>query len=321
MVDLAFDDLAGAAARLRGKVLRTPLLGFDDVPGLRLKPENLQRVGSFKIRGASNAIAALGEDTRRAGVVAYSSGNHAQAVAAAAADAGIAALIVIDDAAPTCKIERTRSYGTEVVTVPLAEREATARHYAAERGATIIPPFDHPDVIAGQGSIGIEIAGDAPSVDTVLVPVSGGGLASGIGIALRCLAPRARVVGVEPELAGDTREGWQAGHRVDWAPEKRGRTCADGLRAQPSELTFGLLQEVLDEVVTVSEEEISGAVAAIASRARLVSEPSGAVGVAAYLRYRETMRLGCSVAVVSGGTINPASFAEILARGPGQEQY
>jgi threonine dehydratase len=313
---VSFDDLTRAAGRLRGTIVRTPLLSVDDAPELTLKPENLQHVGSFKIRGATNTIAALDEQTRRIGVVAYSSGNHAQAVAAAAGDAGVPALIVVDDSAPTLKIQRTRSFGAEVVTVPPAEREATARAYAQERGAAIIPPFDHPDVIAGQGTAGVEIAEEDPDVATVLVPVSGGGLASGVGIAMRRLAPRARVIGVEPELAGDTREGWHAGHRVDWPPEDRGRTCADGLRAQPSELTFSLLREVLDDVVTVSEEEIAQALAAIARRARVVAEPSGAVGVAAYLRYGESMRLGRSVAVVSGGNVDPASFAEILQRYP-----
>jgi threonine dehydratase len=311
---LTFDALTRASQRLSGKVIHTPLVPLDEAPDLACKPESLQRGGAFKIRGASNAIAALGEQERHAGVVAYSSGNHAQAVAAAAHDAGIPALVVIDESAPTVKIDRTRSFGAEVVTVPLTEREGTARDYAEQRGAAIIPPFDHPDVIAGQGTAGIEVAEDCPEVETVLVPVSGGGLASGIGIAIRQLAPRTRVIGVEPELAGDTREGWHTGRRAEWSSADRRRTCADGLRAQPSELTFGLLREVLDDVVTVSEDEIRAAVAAIARRARLVAEPSGAVGVAAYLRYKATLRLGHSVAVVSGGNVDPVSFQEILRR-------
>jgi threonine dehydratase len=314
METVTFADVASAAERLRGGILRTPLLPLDRAPELRLKPESLQRVGAFKIRGASNAIAALDDQARHTGVVAYSSGNHAQAVAAAAEQAGVPALVVVDDTAPALKIQRTRDFGAEVVTVPPAEREATARAYARQRGAAMIPPFDHPDVIAGQGTAGIEIAEQDPGVETVLVPVSGGGLAAGIGVAIRHLAPRARVIGVEPALAGDTCEGWHAGHRVDWDAGERGRTCADGLRAQPSELTFRLMRTVLDEVVTVSEDEIVAAVGTLARRGRLVSEPSGAVGVAAYLRYREAMRFGPSVAVVSGGNVDPASFAAILRR-------
>jgi threonine dehydratase len=314
METVTFDDVAKAAERLRGGILRTPLLPLDRAPELWLKPESLQRVGAFKIRGASNAIAALDEEARRTGVVAYSSGNHAQAVAAAAGQAGIRALVVVDDTAPALKIQRTRDFGAEVVTVPLGEREATARAYAEQRGAPVIPPFDHPEVIAGQGTAGIEIAEQDPGVETILVPVSGGGLAAGIGVAIRHLAPRTRVIGAEPALAGDTCEGWHTGHRVDWNSHQRGRTCADGLRAQPSELTFRLMRTVLDDVVTVSEDEILDAVGAIARRGRLVSEPSGAVAVAAYLRYREAMRFGRSVAVVSGGNVEPASFEQILRR-------
>jgi threonine dehydratase len=174
-----------------------------------------------------------------------------------------------------------------------------------------VPPFDHPDVIAGQGTIGLEIAQDLPDVDTVLVPVSGGGLASGVGTAVKALCPRARVIGVEPELAADTAEALRLGHRVNWSIEDRNRTIADGLRSQPSELTFAHLQRVLDDVITVSENDIRAAVRELALRAHLVSEPSGAVTLAAY-RAAATPP-GRTVAILSGGNVEPDVLAAILA--------
>lgn len=316
MAMVTIDDISAAAERIRGHALRTPLLPAT-IGGRRLwvKPENLQPVGAFKVRGARNAVALLPDAARASGVVAYSSGNHAQAVAAAARAAGIPAVIVVDDSAPARKIEATREHGAEVVCVPLAEREAVAHRIAAKRGATLIPPFDAPEVIAGQGTIGMELVADLPELDTVLVPVSGGGLAAGIGVAVKALRPQAKVIGVEPELAADTRDGLRAGHRVDWAAADRRRTIADGLRAQPSELTFAHLQAILDGVVTVSEAEIRDAVRELALRARLVAEPSGAVTTAAYLHRSAELPGGTTVAIVSGGNIDPALFAEIMAEG------
>jgi threonine dehydratase len=311
-------DVIDAAHRIKDSVLRTPLvpatfLGRE----LWLKPENLQYIGAFKVRGAANVLAQLPESARERGVVAYSSGNHAQAVAYAARQAGVSALIVIDDTAPRLKIEATRALGAEVRTVPLAERQATAEQLAAERGATLVPPFDHPGVIAGQGTIGLEILADLPDADVVLVPVSGGGLAAGVGVAIKALRPRTAVFGVEPEMAGDAAASLAAGHLVHWPVDERIRTIADGLRAEPSELTFAHLRTVLDGILTVSETEIRRAVKLLATRARLVAEPSGAVATAAALFHADQLPGGKTVAIVSGGNIDPALLAEILTEPEG----
>jgi threonine dehydratase len=311
---VTIDDIRAAADRIRGAVVRTPLVPApwgDPARPLWLKPENLQAIGAFKVRGAFNAIGRLDETTRARGVVAYSSGNHAQAVAYAAATFRISAHIVMPDETPDVKIAATRSHGAQVVLCGAGERERVADELVARTGGVLIPPFDHPDVIAGQGTIGLEIVEDLPDVASVIVPVSGGGLASGIGTAVKALAPQARVIGVEPELAADTAEGLTAGHRVDWSITDRNRTIADGLRSQPSELTFAHLQRVLDGLVTVSEKDIRKAVREIALRAHLVAEPSGAVALAAY-RSRETPP-GPTVLIVSGGNVEPALLAEIIA--------
>jgi threonine dehydratase len=246
-------------------------------------------------------------------VVAYSSGNHAQAVAYAAADYGVAAHIVMPEETPTVKVQATRGYGAQVVLCAAGERERVAAELVEQTGGALIPPFDHPDVIAGQGTIGVEIAEDLADVAAVLVPVSGGGLAGGIGTALRALCPQAKVFGVEPELAADTAEGLSRGHRVDWPVAQRNRTIADGLRSTPSELTFAHLQQVLDGIITVTEDEIRSAVRELAYRAHLVAEPSGAVALAGYRRGLTPE--GPTVAIVSGGNIDPTLLREILAAG------
>jgi threonine dehydratase len=310
---VTIDDIRAAGERIRGSVVRTPLVpapwGDPDRP-LWLKPENLQAVGAFKVRGAFNAIAHLDPAVRARGVVAYSSGNHAQAVAYAAATFGIRASIVMPEETPAVKVDATRHHGAEVVLCAAGQREKVADEVVARTGGVLIPPFDHPDVIAGQGTIGLEIAEDLPEVANVIVPVSGGGLASGIGTAVKALVPGVRMIGVEPELAADTAASLAAGHRVDWSIEDRNRTIADGLRSQPSELTFAHLQRVLDELITVSENDIRAAVREIALRAHLVAEPSGATALAAY-RSRETPT-GPTVIVVSGGNVEPALLAQIL---------
>jgi threonine dehydratase len=311
---VTIDDIQSAAARIRAFVVRTPLipaLWADEDRPLWIKPENLQSIGAFKVRGAFNAIGNLDESVRTRGVVAYSSGNHAQAVAYAAAVYAIPAHIVMPRETPAIKVEATRSHGAEVVLCGPGERERVAAEVLEETGGVLVPPFDHPDIIAGQGTIGLEIAEDLPAVDNVLIPVSGGGLASGIGTAIKALCPQAQVIGIEPELAADTAEGLRAGHRVDWSIEDRNRTIADGLRSQPSELTFAHLQNVLDAVITVSENEIRAAVRELATRAHLVSEPSGAVALAAY-RQGATPP-GRTVMVLSGGNIEPTMFAEMLS--------
>jgi threo-3-hydroxy-L-aspartate ammonia-lyase len=316
---VTIEDVRAAARRMSGAVVRTPLVPCvwsDDNRPLWLKPENLQAIGAFKVRGAHNALAQLTPEVRARGVVAYSSGNHAQAVAYAARVAGITATIVIDDTAPELKVAATRALGAEVRLVPLDQREAVAVELARDLGAALIPPFNHPDVIAGQGTIGLEIAEDLPDVAVVLVPISGGGLASGIGVAIKALCPGAAVFGVEPELAADTRDSLRAGELVRWPAAQRVQTSADGLRAEPSELTFAHLREVLDGILTVSEAEIRSTVGLLARRARIVAEPSGAVAPAAYLHRADELPTGPTVAVVSGGNIDPALFDEILRETP-----
>ncbi|MGH3675191.1 MAG: threonine ammonia-lyase [Mycobacterium sp.] len=310
---VTIEDIRVAADRIRSAVVRTQLIPArwaDADRPLWIKPENLQPIGAFKVRGAFNAVANLDESVRARGVVAYSSGNHAQAVAYAAAAFGVAAHIVMPEETPTVKVQATRDYGAHVVLCAAGRREQVAAEVVEQTGGVLIPPFDHPDVIAGQGTIGLEIANDLPEVQYVLIPVSGGGLASGIGTAIKALCPRASVLGVEPELAADTAEGLRLGHRVDWSIEDRNRTIADGLRSQPSELTFAHLQQVLDGVITVSENEIRAAVRELAAKAHLVSEPSGAVALAAY-RQGSTPR-GRTVMILSGGNVEPATLRELL---------
>jgi threonine dehydratase len=308
------EDIEAASERIKSAAVRTPLIPADwadrDRP-LWIKPENLQPIGAFKIRGAFNAVGNLDEADRARGVVAYSSGNHAQAVAYAAAAFGVPAHIVMPEETPDVKVQATRDRGARVVLCAIGQREKVAAEILEQTGAVLIPPFDHPDVIAGQGTIGLEIADDLPDVENVLVPVSGGGLASGIGTAIKARCPNAKVFGVEPELAADTTEGLLRGERADWSIEDRNRTIADGLRSQPSALTFAHLQKVIDAMITVSENEIRAAVRELAVKAHLVAEPSGAVALAAY-RQGTTPR-GRTVMVLSGGNVERSALAEILA--------
>ena len=311
---ITLEDIQAAADRVKDAVVRTPLIPArwaDAERPLWIKPESLQPIGAFKIRGAFNAVGTLTETDRARGVVAYSSGNHAQAVAYAAAAFRIEAHIVMPRETPHVKVQATRDYGANVVLCRPGEREKVAAELLEQTGGVLIPPFDHPDVIAGQGTIGLEIADDLPDVENVLIPVSGGGLASGIGTAIKAKCPNAKVFGVEPELAADTAEGLRLGERVDWSIEDRNRTIADGLRSQPSALTFAHLQKVIDGMITVSENEIRAAVRKLAVKAHLVSEPSGAVGLAAYLQGAAPP--GRTVMVLSGGNVEPSTLADILA--------
>lgn len=311
---VTIDEIRQAADRIKNAVVRTPLVPVvwsDANRPMWIKPESLQPVGAFKVRGAFNAIGRIEEAARARGVVAYSSGNHAQAVAYAARVFGVASYIVMSEATPRIKLQATRNQGAEVVLCGSSQRERVAAELAERTGGVLIPPFDHPDVIAGQGTIGLEIADDLPDVGCVLIPVSGGGLASGAGTAIKALCPNAKVFGVEPELAADTAESLHLGHRVSWSVEDRSRTIADGLRAQPSELTFAHLQKVLDDVITVSEADIRAAVRELAHKAHLVSEPSGAVAFAAY-RQGSTSP-GRTVVILSGGNIEPSLLQDILA--------
>ncbi len=326
---VAIDDVRAAARRIAGAVSRTPLVRFGTVPAgagpddpghaAYLKAESLQPIGAFKIRGATNAIASLSPEVRARGVVTHSSGNHAQGVARAARRFGIPALIVMPADAPAVKRARVEAEGAEILTVGPAsgEREAMAERLAAERGLALVPPFDDDRIIAGQGTVGLEIAEDLPEVALVLVPIGGGGLASGVAVAIKALAPRARVVGVESELAADAAESLAAGHIVRWDGSLTSRTIADGTRSQSlGTRTFAHLAALLDDIVTVREEEIAAGVRLAAEEARLVVEPSGALSIAA-LRFRPGAcgadRVeGPVVAVVSGGNVDPDRYRALL---------
>ncbi|AUG77854.1 threonine dehydratase [Kitasatospora sp. MMS16-BH015] len=319
MALIGVEELRAAQRRIAGVAVRTPLLpcpwAADGKRRLWLKPESLQPTGAFKLRGAYNRLAALSEAERARGVVAQSSGNHAQAVAYAAGLLGIKAVIVMPSTSPATKVEATRAYGAEVILVPPAERDVLPAQLAAEQGYVWVPPYDDPYVIAGQGTVGLEIGEDAPDeLDTVLVPVSGGGLISGTAAALKLTCPGVRVIGVEPELAADARASLRAGERISWPVADTYRTIADGLRTTSvGELPFQHLLAYVDDIVTVSEQEIRDTVAVLARRGRLVAEPSGAVATAAYLHRGEELDGRCFAAVVSGGNLAPELLAELLA--------
>ena len=251
-----------------------------------------------------------------AGVVCSSAGNHAQGFALACRSMGVHGRVYVPAKTPKQKRDRIRYHGREFIEVIVGGKTydlaaEAALEDVARTGATLVPPFDHPDVIAGQGTAGLEIAEDMPEVANVLIPVSGGGLASGIGTAVKALCPQAQIFGVEPELAADTAAGLRAGHRVPMPVAERNRTIADGLRSEPSALTFAHLQRVLTDVLTVSESEIRSAVRELAFKAHLVSEPSGAVALAAYRRH--ALPPGPTVMILSGGNVEPELLREILA--------
>lgn len=317
---VTIDAVRAAAERLAGIALRTPLVAFGPPEaGRYLKAESLQPIGAFKLRGAYNAIATLGLADRERGVITYSSGNHAQGVARAARLVGAHAVVVMPSDAPRIKRERVEADGAEVVIVGTAsdERQAVAERIAAERGLAIIPPFDDDAIIAGQGTVGLEIAEDLPDVTCVLVPVGGGGLASGVALAIKALRPACRVIGVEPELAADARDSLAAGSVVSWPAEMVSRTIADGTRTQAlGERTFAHLRIHLDGIVTVTEVEIAAAVRLAAERSRLVVEPSGALAIAAMMFRADELELpaagGPVVAVVSGGNVDPEAYRRYL---------
>jgi threonine dehydratase len=292
--------------------VRTPLLPYGRPEDrIYLKAENLQPIGAFKLRGAYVAIATLSDEERRRGVVTYSSGNHGQGVARAARLLGVRAVVVMPDDAPEMKRARVAEDGAEVVVVGPAsdERQARAEAIAAEQGLAIIPPFDDDRIIAGQGTIGLEIVEDLPSTALVVVPVGGGGLASGVSTAAKALRPDIRVVGVEPELAADAKESLERGSIARWSAADVSRTIADGTRTQSiGERTFAHLRANLDGIVTVSERQIAAAVRLAAERARLVVEPSGALAIAAIAFRGSALGLpdgkGDVVGVVSGGNVD-----------------
>lgn len=312
---VGLDDVRAAAVRIRGTCLRTPLLPASWSPGgpVWVKAESLQATGAFKLRGATNAIARLSAEQRRRGVVTHSSGNHGSALAYAARQAGIGATVVVPHGAPQVKVDLVAGAGAELVRVPAADRMSACADISARTGAVEIPPYDHPDVIAGQGTVGLEIAEDLPDVRTVLVPVGGGGLVSGVAVALRALVPGVRIVGCEPALAGDAAASLAAGTRVTLPVADAVRTIADGLRsASLGALTWPHVQALVDDIVTVDEDAIIDAVRLLATRSRLVVEPSGAVAAAALATRSDRLPAGRTVVVVSGGNVDPHWFAAVL---------
>ena len=315
---ITIDDVRAAAQRLRGRIKRTPVLtsdAVDDASGyaVYLKCENLQRAGAFKIRGALNKLLTLSAEERRRGVVAFSSGNHAQGVALAARIVGTSAVVCMPTDAPRLKLDATRSYGADVVLYDRQkdDREAIAREIAAETGRVVVPPYDDYAIMAGQGTTALELLEDVPDLDALLTPVGGGGLMAGCSTVAKALRPTMQVIGVEPDTANDTYLSLRKGARVTIPPPP---TVADGVRlTTPGALTFPILQRNLTELTLVSDDEILAAVRRLAVDAHLVVEPTGAVPAAAVLAGRLPLSRGTKVGVVlSGGNIDPALLASIL---------
>jgi threonine dehydratase len=314
------DDVRAAAERLRGVVHRTPVVRSRTLDErceaeVFVKCENEQRMGAFKIRGAYNFLLSLSPEERERGVVAFSSGNHAQGVALAARLLGISATIVMPSDAPAVKLDATREYGAQVVLYDRerSHREEIAAGIAAERGATVVPPFDDPRIVAGAGTAALELLEDAGSIDAIVVPVGGGGLISGTSLAAHGVDPAIQIYGVEPEAGNDFAQSLDAGELVKIPVPK---TIADGLQTTaPSALTFGIAREHVRAIVTVSDNELRDAVRFAFERMKLVVEPSGAAGLAALLQHRIPDALGKRVGVIiSGGNIDPRRFAAMISR-------
>jgi len=320
-------EITEARNRIRGTALYTPML---EVPwpapqapqapkapqALWLKCESLQPMGAFKIRGAFNMIAQLPKDSLTRGVITYSSGNHGQAVAMAAQKLGAPAVIVMPTTAPQVKIDGCKSYGAEVImegTTSL-DRQKRAEKEASARGLTIVPPFDHKQIIIGQGTMGLEILEQCPEVGTVFVPVGGGGMASGVAAAIKLSKPSVRIVAVEPVGAPKMTKSLEAGQPITLPSSK---SIADGLmNLRPGDITFAHIRKFVDEVVMISEADIAETVGWLFRHARLVVEPSGAVTTAAVALGLGNVDLtkGPVVAVVSGGNVAPEAFAKYVAQ-------
>jgi threonine dehydratase len=307
------DDVRAAAERIAGLAHRTPLLRSRTLDArigspVALKAENLQRAGAFKFRGACNAVAAL----RPEGVCSVSSGNHAQALSLAAREHGAHATILMPRDAPASKRAATEGYGAEVLEFDRysEDRDALVRELAAERGLTLVHPYDEPLVMAGQGTVGLELAAEVEDLDVVLVQVGGGGLISGVATAVKALQPAARVVGVEPQASDDTARSLRAGERV--RVEVR-PTIADGQQLPtPGERTWPVIRALVDDVVTVSDAEIVDAMRLLFERVKVVAEPSGATALAALLAGRIELRGGTIGVVISGGNVDAARFASLV---------
>jgi len=307
--EITFDDIRQAAARIKSIAKRTPVMhsrGFDAEANIAafFKCENFQTGGAFKIRGASNFVFSIPKADLPRGVVAFSSGNHAQAVAIAARSVGIPATLVMPADAPRSKLEATRAQGAKIVEYDRFrdDRAAIGARIAAETGATLVPPFDHPWIIAGQGTTALELLEEVPDLDALVAPIGGGGLMAGCSIAAKYLRPGIRVIGVEPEKGNDAFLSLQAGKRIEIAPPD---TIADGLRTPvPGTLTFPILQRNVEQVILVSDDEIRAAVKFLLTRLKILVEPSGAVGAAAALFGKLPSGLGRVGIVLSGGNVD-----------------
>ncbi|MBL8386591.1 MAG: threo-3-hydroxy-L-aspartate ammonia-lyase [Burkholderiales bacterium] len=315
---VSYADVVAAAARLDGVAHRTPVLTSrtaDARVGARLhfKAENLQRMGAFKFRGAYNAIARLDEAARRRGVLAFSSGNHAQAIALASRLQGVAATIVMPADAPAIKLAATRGYGAAVVTYDrmTEDREALARRLAEERGLALIPPYDHPDVIAGQGTAAKELIEDAGPLDILFVCTGGGGLVSGCALAARALAPACRVIAVEPEAGNDVQQSFRTGAIVRIPVPA---TIADGAQTQaPGRLTFPIIRALVADVLTVSDAELIAAMRFFVATMKIVVEPTGCLAAAAAFGGQIDLAGKRVGVILSGGNVDPAALARYLA--------
>ncbi|MFP6778400.1 MAG: threonine/serine dehydratase [Alphaproteobacteria bacterium] len=317
---ITLDDIKQAQARIAGVAARTPLVQWPAAPAGEswyFKPESLQPIGAFKLRGGYNKIASLTEAARRRGVIAFSSGNHAQGVAYSARALGIRAVIVMPAQAPEIKRTKTEAMGAEVVLLHEGGEEdwrAHAEALAEEQGLVMVTPFNDHTIVAGQGTCGCEIFEDLPDVELVLVPIGGGGLASGVSAALKMSRPNVRIVGVQSEFSNAAQLSLRADEIVELPTEQTSQTIADGMRApRIGDITFSYMRQYIDDIITVSEDEIRAAVRTLALDARLVAEPSGAVTVAALFNRRHELPAAANVvAVISGGNIDPLTLAELL---------
>jgi threonine dehydratase len=315
-----FADIADAAQRLNGVAVRTSILtspALDAAAGAAVfvKCENFQSVGAFKIRGAYNALAQLSDAAKARGVVAFSSGNHAQGVALAAKLLGIEATIVMPVDASKVKLDATRAYGARVVTYDQASenRESIAARIVEESGAALIPPYDHLDVIAGQGTAALELCQDVSDLDAIVTPVGGGGLLAGTATAVKGMQPACAVYGVEPEAGNDWWQSWRAGRRIEIAPPQ---TIAEGVRVTvPGKLTWEIARERADGIVLVSDAEIREAMRFAATHLKIVTEPAGATVIAAAMYRRLPKNCARIGVIVSGGNVDMATFAALCAEG------
>ena len=315
---ITLKDIQQAQALLQKIAVRTPLVqcSLPDCRMIFVKPENLQPIGSFKLRGAYNKISSLGPEERQRGVVAHSSGNHAQGVAFAARALGVKATIVMPSTAPKVKLDATRALGAEIVPVGPAseERIRKAEKLEREQKLVAVPPYNDEKIIAGQGTIGLEILEDRPDAELVVVPVGGGGLISGVAAAMKESRPKIKVIGVEPEFAADAQASFRSGSIQTVSGESASRTLADGLRSQSiGPINFEHIRKYVDDIITVKEHEIRQAMRHLLFSARILAEPSGAVTTAALIFHAaELPRAEKIVAVVSGGNVEPQLFSDIL---------